>query len=867
MAVYSNGNNLIIGLGGTGGKVLKELRKRMYDEGIDDTKGIEFLYIDSSRELMEAKNSPFYLSEFVDVSLTKKLANTIAEHIEMYPRLANIENCIELLRDYKPEIGTQQNRRLGRILLQAHYDDFLNAIHRGTHKIIKGSKLNITIVTCLSGGTGSGALLDIISYIYKELQIIGIQMNVIGVLPTSPPPTGYDTKYYYANAYATLRELNALNTGNYPLDENIKKTIKRFNLHLYSNVTEEGEQLSPEHLTQIISCTLFDRCFETTPRSLLRFDEIAMYESMPEFEDDLPVHMKCVFGTGLSKIVYPYRKILKRLSYDLAIQACNKLLFNNYVLLEKAYVDERKNTHRLLGDDVKILILLGISDNQLTLREVPRHSGNIHNPYRNNFIRYAEEFKEIVMGLNKKDAFYYLYEFKNIKVLNGKPTGDIRKCLEYIKSLPIHSFELFRDDHSIPTSIERFGFLQNYSDYIYKRDIESFFKEISAEWLSHDIISHMEELLMEKIKNNSVSLDEMISLITDIESFLSGKLQSCDDEIKESEDAINNLQCALQELSNTYSNLSLIQRILLPRDKMCAMVDGLCGMFLLEKLSLLGKHFKKNLLPLLIQRCRQMHNDFLYTKDNVFHTVRSMIDKTLLMKFPEEIDKAFKNPFTEIYLEKEYHLLLEKILSDKNSLDGLLDGIIFNGYHQQSISSLNSYISNCNSIDNWHSCIEERIKHNKYIRQVNIYDACEKYIGKDQIVEFIKHILHKSGTLLPLNPKVCGRIPSGQKNNDHSQIMKTTIVKRPIIDTETSEMIESVIKEENQRVNCISIEDNELPTELTIMTVRTNFSLRNIAALSTLKHQYDLLMKQDNQRAVNPLHIEDSCADLPLIEI
>ena len=896
MAEFSNGNNLIIGLGGTGGRVLRELRKRMFDENINEAKGIAFLYIDSSRELVDAKDSSFYLSEFVDLCLKRKTAYDIADQIDQFPHLANIDNGAELLRNYKEGFGAQQNRQLGRILLLAHSSYYSSAIHNAINRLFDNfqNKLTITIVTGLSGGTGSGILIDIITCIYKEFQVIDIDLNVIGVLPYVPLPSPtYDAGRYYANAYATLRELNALNTGNYPLEDNIKKTIKRFNLHLYGNVTEDGENITPEHLNQIISSALFERYFGTPTRSLLRFNEIAMYESTPEYEDDLPVHMKCVFATGLRKIVYPYSKILRRLSYDLAIQACNKLLYNNYVLLEsdnmieniihnkmnveqacenirtfreaKGYVDERRNTHKLFGDRVYILKLLGISDNQLTLREDPLLPDNLHKPYRNYFIRYAEKFEAIIMGLNKKSAFWYLYEFQNIKFHNGKPTGDMRKCLEYIKSLPIHTFELFRDDHSVPTDIKRFAYLQDFSHHIYERDIETYFSEIRAEGLSNDIISHMEKLLMEEIKNNKASLDEVTSLITDIESYLSGKLQSCDDEIKKSEDTIRNLQVELEGLFNTCASLSLIQRILLPRDKMCAMIDGLFGMLTMEKLSLLGKRFKKDILPLLIQGCGQMHNDFLYTRNKVFHTVRIMIDKTSLMKFPEKIDEAFKNPVTEIYLEKDYHNLLEKILSDKYSLDRLLVDIMFDGDHQQSFSSLNSYVNI--AIDNWYLDIEKKMKHDSQIRYENIYEACDKYIGKGQIIDFIRLLLHKSGTLLPLNSIECGRIPSGRKNNTHSPIMKATIVKRPLIDTEPSEMIESVIKEEDLRINNISVEDDGHPAELTVMTVCTNFALRTIAVLPKLKHQYELLMKQDNQRAVNTLHIEDSCADLPLLEI
>ena len=66
MAEYSNSNNLIIGLGGIGGRVLRELRKRMFDEGLLRTDGhhqlpIAFMYIDSTDELMR-HNDPSWMT-------------------------------------------------------------------------------------------------------------------------------------------------------------------------------------------------------------------------------------------------------------------------------------------------------------------------------------------------------------------------------------------------------------------------------------------------------------------------------------------------------------------------------------------------------------------------------------------------------------------------------------------------------------------------------------------------------------------------------------------------------------------------------------------------------------------------------------
>lgn len=57
-------NHILIGLGGTGGKVLKAFRKRLYQEYNDDERAklpIAFLYVDSSTEEMMPGDKTWYV--------------------------------------------------------------------------------------------------------------------------------------------------------------------------------------------------------------------------------------------------------------------------------------------------------------------------------------------------------------------------------------------------------------------------------------------------------------------------------------------------------------------------------------------------------------------------------------------------------------------------------------------------------------------------------------------------------------------------------------------------------------------------------------------------------------------------------------
>jgi hypothetical protein len=72
-------NHILIGLGGTGGKVLKEIRKRLFAEFKEDERNqlpIGFVYVDSTDEMMKpnditfrvlGQDASFNISEFVNI--------------------------------------------------------------------------------------------------------------------------------------------------------------------------------------------------------------------------------------------------------------------------------------------------------------------------------------------------------------------------------------------------------------------------------------------------------------------------------------------------------------------------------------------------------------------------------------------------------------------------------------------------------------------------------------------------------------------------------------------------------------------------------------------------------------------------------
>ena len=163
-------NHILIGLGGTGGKVLKAFRKRLFQEYNDDERSrlpIAFLYVDSSIEEMMpgdktwyvlGKNAQFTANEFVNVKGVD--IQSILANPKGYPGLKGLIGDGEVMAKTIGEVGAAaaQKRRAGRILFGSSVEKFKSALlgaYKRVSSITNAERTNIYIFTGLAGGTGS----------------------------------------------------------------------------------------------------------------------------------------------------------------------------------------------------------------------------------------------------------------------------------------------------------------------------------------------------------------------------------------------------------------------------------------------------------------------------------------------------------------------------------------------------------------------------------------------------------------------------------------------------------------------------------------------------------------------------------------
>ena len=131
---FVNGNHILVGLGGTGGKILRAFKMRMFEEfpTADERKKlpVALLYVDSTDEMMPkdgrarpdfrvmGQDASFTNNEFLNIKAVD--VEHILDHINNYPSVKGIVDNVSAVRSAIGSLGQAagQKRRAGRLLLR-----------------------------------------------------------------------------------------------------------------------------------------------------------------------------------------------------------------------------------------------------------------------------------------------------------------------------------------------------------------------------------------------------------------------------------------------------------------------------------------------------------------------------------------------------------------------------------------------------------------------------------------------------------------------------------------------------------------------------------------------------------------------------
>lgn len=229
-------SDILIGLGGTGGKILKAFRQRLWTEYTDTERKklpIGFIYVDTDNAMLDSSavsyetihgNCCFDDNDFVDIKSHSDIDAIFATPKNNPHLLGVIGNVAETQAAVCPVgAAADQKRRAGRILFASNINLYLNKLGSAVKHVKKNEVdgvINVYIFAGLAGGTGSGAIIDTIVQTRKwffEHTFNEKQFNIVvfAQIPENTPPESWDTGRYKANGYGALLELNNLFSARY----------------------------------------------------------------------------------------------------------------------------------------------------------------------------------------------------------------------------------------------------------------------------------------------------------------------------------------------------------------------------------------------------------------------------------------------------------------------------------------------------------------------------------------------------------------------------------------------------------------------------------------------------------------------------
>ena len=449
---FCNSNHILVGLGGTGGKILRAFKMRMFEEFHDDDvrkkQPVALLYVDSTDEMMPqdgkarpdfrvmGKDASFTNDEFLNIKEVD--VEYILDHINDYPSVKGIVNNVMAVKSAIGSLGQAagQKRRAGRLLFAANAVGFENSLKKAFSKCrnVSGqeAKTNIHIFAGLSGGTGSGSIIDAILLARKNFK--DAKISVYAMMPEKNlPKQDMDQGRYYQNGYAALNELNALQAGRwFPQDvtgigeshlysDKVKGVAD--GLTIYSNVNENGMSInSLVELPKIVSDYIFARIFFINEEDQVNSDIIRAYnfENMDDFalEYDETANIgadgrktvartKKVNSFGIKRVMYPELRVLKHITYTVGESVLYQFKYNNW-RENQGFVNEVRNKdyrrdylnndnlQKWMLDDLHLTYELKVLESDT---DYPRFNDYWHDKA----IGYAEEAKKASNPLNELD--------------------------------------------------------------------------------------------------------------------------------------------------------------------------------------------------------------------------------------------------------------------------------------------------------------------------------------------------------------------------------------------------------------------------------------------------------------------------------
>lgn len=888
-------NHLIIGLGGTGGSIIRALRKRIYEEFRTlDPKGsanIEYLYVDSSLSDLNNKEDWQTLGTSVQLSPAQRLSingisTGVLSELDKYPGINAFINRQDqaMLQEGIGAIINEgiggQRRRFGRMLIANNMrgmpeNTFVGQVHSRVKALqLKEDVADVTFHICagLGGGTGSGSIIDAITQVRNEFQRTGgskmykIQLYLYVPEQIVQIPGGEDSNaFYQPNGYAALLELNAMSVGKYfPTDVkgrtddygNVKRLLEGqdpFDMaYLFTNTNEAGKKVD---MHKVLPGIVGDFIFQKVVVSSTGGGRMARLETnengglLPE-ENEVrePVHSRKFMTFGVKRIEYPETEVVEYGAYQFARQASMQML---YGLWDDArgFLDEC--TEDMVGKSFKQDVakpeqMQGnlLTDDYLMLSNpLPSIEKNVTNwkPIVKGWEDYIDRYKQHVQ--NEYGKREWLEEFNQL-------------CDKFYR-------QMYRG-----SGVQKF-----YQDY--ETEIPGFAEEICRK---------IENNLFSEWKNGKMSILEVHKYINVLVESLDERIDKFNEKIGKLSKAVNeDLADNITDIRTDWNNMGWL------KDAVTNASTKTFGRFADAKREQLTLMTRVVAYRYAVKLATEVKTMLLRLNLNAIEPFKkTLVDFAETMKHLAEekcklSDADETNMNSEVVKEYDPKLVRSTVVSflkNKQRQDEYANGLRTHiieaaGATDVTFTLLSNKVNMGTLISvTLKSCIEYSrrdlddysVKNpNQRMVNVNILDKLRNTVCStpEKTQAFVHELYNAAQSFLTFNSSEEGQ-GSPETAANHKKIIQLSLPKSEDDDTFREQFIEAFKNSGKIEFNRDQdVSDNFKTNQIVVVTAHSGFPLRYVDNVRVLKEKYDALVRKDVNRMV--VHTESFSKPLPTL--
>lgn len=881
-------NHILIGLGGTGGKVLKAFRKRLYQEFTAEKRAelpIGFLYVDSSIEMMKpddktwqvlGENAQFSENEFVNVKGID--LNAVLTNPSNFPGLKGIIGDAEVMRKTLGEVGAAaaQKRRAGRILFGSNIDKYKQALmtqFKRINQISKAKRTNIYIFTGLAGGTGSGSIIDVIAQTRMIPQFrdelsqdgkTGTGIVVNAMVPELAPPETSDAGRYHANGYAALQELNALLSGNFkPYDisgQSERLALDTVNkiadgLILYSNVNEHGYTVESLHeLPQILADFTYSRIFLENNDNTEEFLRSYSYENIDDWRTEyyekarnnaiVPYRTKAVSSFGFKRVIIPEEEIIEYFSFSFGRQALLQIRYGNW------------------NDD-------------LGFRDTPEN----------------KDFSSTVM----QDELQEKWRITNKHLMLEQPIlpSDENKFGPYAAYWAgvIPRWSQMAEKENQPLAKLEELCQKGYDELFRQLGVKRFYegKTAAREQHAQEISDRIEHYIFDQWKMGELSLYNMLQLIDCIIDEVAKKRKFMEGEATKNRKLIDQL-IQQRDLNKKAFASVLIQAVV--KGRYLTKHSTIMQQLMMKQCEVQGNEFAQQLLAALSVKLNLLRSRI----ESFVTTINEAIEYNEAMIAARCQDEGGINNLQQtvirFYDQKRVKEFTQRVITDQKRQKSIADEVRLKMTEligsEQTFQHANAVIDSETIADLIETSVRQKaiaihedilIEASEKIINRNILEQLsEQYTDTESLKKFAKNIIEESGVFLELNNAELQRSVGGQNNPVPQQGMninrKIVLINLPKVEgNETVQKFavklkEALIGSVSAGVTVKVDMNGTRQNELTVQAITYCFPIRCLKNLAFYKERYDLLINGNEGRQMRVvLHSEGTGDDFPTLEV